>query len=72
MIIFTIFVMSLPDKFDPSLAAIISVVLATIFVTHSAITRNYALWVGMGRFGARGLAQDELDGSGERVLPTMN
>ncbi len=71
MIIFTIVVMSIPEKFDPSLAAIISVVLATIFVAPSAITRNYALWVGMGRFGARGRAQDEHDGSVERILNTL-
>ena len=71
MIIFTIVVMSLPGKVSPSQAAIISVVLTILFVTPSAITRNYALWVGMGRFSARGRAQDEHDGSVERILNTL-
>jgi len=71
MIITTIAVMSLPEKFNPSLAAMFSVILTTIFVIPSVITRNLALWVGTGRFGARGRTQDERDGSIERILNTL-
>ncbi len=71
MLSFTITVMSMPERFTPSQVAIVSAVLTLIFVAPSAITRNLALWVGMGRFGARGRAQDEHDGSIERILNTL-
>ncbi len=47
MIITTIAVMSLTEKFNPSLASMISVILTTIFVIPYVITRNLALWFGM-------------------------
>ena len=71
LLISTITVMSLPEKFSPSLAATITATLTLIFVAPSTITRNLALWVGMGRFGARGRSQDEHDGSIERILNTL-
>ena len=71
MLIFTITVMSMPERITPSQVAIVSAMLTLIFVAPSAITRNLALWVGMGRFGARGRAQDEHDGSIERILNTL-
>ncbi|MEE2759359.1 MAG: hypothetical protein VYA86_05215 [Candidatus Thermoplasmatota archaeon] len=71
LVIITVAVMALPEKFNPTLVASISVVLTIIFVAPSAITRNLALWVGVGRFGARGRTQDERDGSIERILNTL-
>ena len=71
MIVTTIAVMSLPEQFNAAHVAIISALFTLIFVPPCAITQNLALWVGMGRFGASGRAQDEHDGSIERILNTL-
>ncbi|MEE2747976.1 MAG: hypothetical protein VX473_05870 [Candidatus Thermoplasmatota archaeon] len=64
-------VMAIPERFDPSIAALVSAMLVIIFISPSALTSNYSLWVGLDRLGARGRTRDEQDSSIERILNTL-
>jgi hypothetical protein len=64
-------VMAMPEKFDPSIAAIVSATVVVCFLGPSVLTSNYSLWVGLDRLGARGRTRDEQDSSIERILNTL-
>jgi hypothetical protein len=70
--IFTaIAVMAAPDKFNSSIAALVSGTIVLIFISPSVLSSNYSLWVGLDRLGARGRTLDEQDSSIERILNTL-
>ncbi len=70
-ILISVAVMAIPDKVNPSIAAICIGTITLLFIAPSVVTSHFALRVGLHRLGARGRTRDERDSSIERILNTL-